>query len=203
MAKDGEQYYTDEDGDDVPAESETVCDTDIVTPIQDSADIRDDSPEPKPEVKHIAAGKKRKCNSAESDACTKIRRKLRSGTSSVANTVVRSTVPKPDAAAKPVFDGDRQRLVEYGRHLERHIEQVAELSLSANGIQAQGDLKRRSREGSGVHRCLERTYAKHSQHFSDPTPIQPKMYLTLVKYIAICLLVLLLILMLLTYTRKQ
>ena len=127
MAQDGEEYHTDSDGVDLDPDTPSIVNTDLTTSVQDIADIPDDEPEHEPEIKPVKVAKKRKCDNTESDACAKIRRKLAGGSSGVPNTASRNTVKKQTSmCVKPAFDTDRQRLVEYGSHLERHTDQVAE-----------------------------------------------------------------------------
>ena len=127
MAQDGEEYHTDSDGVDLNPDTPPVCDTLQATPVQSDPNPVDDE-EPEPQRKPVKAARKRQRDDTETDACAKIRRKLAAGgPSSMPNGVPRGKAKKQTTISqRPVFDADRARLVEYGAHLEQHIEQLAE-----------------------------------------------------------------------------
>ena len=127
MAEHGaDEYHTDSDGVDLDPDTPSIEDIDQAASVQGDGNPADnDAPVDLP--KPTKASKKRKRDNTADDACAKIRRKLAGGPVSVPNSVPRSTVTKQTTiSSKPAFDPERSRLVEYGAHLERHIEQLAE-----------------------------------------------------------------------------
>ena len=120
------EYQTDSDEFDLQPDTPPDSHTEQTASVPVVADtVLDEETKPRPEV---SKQRKRVRNNDESDACAKIKQKLSTRRShSVTDNASRGPVKKQATlVTKPLFDTDRCRIVDYGGHLERHLEQLAE-----------------------------------------------------------------------------
>ena len=128
MSQHGEsEYHT--DSDDFDLEPNTPPDVHIeqTTSVPVNADpvAVDEETRTRPQA---STNRKRVRDSDGIDVSAKIKQKLSTRRpNSVADNAPRGPIKKQATiSTKPKFDADRCRLVEYGSHLERHLEQLAE-----------------------------------------------------------------------------
>ena len=128
MSQDGEQeYHTDSDDFDLQANTplDNTAEQAASVPLVTDTVAVDEEVRPRPQA---STNRKRLRESDGADVSLKIKQKLSTRRPhSVASDASRSAAKRPiPVSTKPKFDADRCRLVEYGSHLERHLEQLAE-----------------------------------------------------------------------------
>eukprot|EP00731_Ephydatia_muelleri_P009093 Em0004g1431a len=128
MSHNGEsEYHTDSDDFDLQPDTPSDSHTEQAPSVPVIADpvVVDEETRTRPQA---STQQKRVRDSDGIDVSAKIKQKLSTRRpNSVADNASRAPVKRQTTiSTKPLFDADRCRIVEYGGHLERHLDQLAE-----------------------------------------------------------------------------
>ena len=128
MSQHGEsEYHTDSDDIDLAPDTPPDVNIEQITSVPVNADPVDVDEEKRTRPP-APTNRKRVRDSDGADVSAKIKQKLSTRRpNSGSDNAPRGQVKRQTTiGSKPKFDADRSRLVEYGSHLERHLDQVAE-----------------------------------------------------------------------------